>query len=288
MNALRIISMAALALTFVACDNEMNATMEPEQKGIHFTATIANPATKTTYTEDGATINVTWRAREGSYEGDKIALVHNGTVDIATVTAVDASGNATIEATITGSPSDDDDVALAYPADVVYSATPYDIFPFTPDPYCWDYSHNQDGTLEFIQNHIDFRIGTGRLAVSGETASLKASVAMPSLLCIWKLTLQDGATPTPNALAAQNVTFKINSTLVGYAESSPKSVYYFGMVPVYCVPPYVYPWEPSSDDLTITIEATVGSDTYTYTKVGDIQFPAGKYYQSTVTMTKTP
>ena len=104
---------------------------------MHFTATIAAPSgdatTRTVYTEDGTTINVKWKV------GDEIALVHNGVVDVAEVKTVDdVTGKATIEADITGSPKDNDDVYLAYPADAVASATPYSPFPFTPNPTIFD------------------------------------------------------------------------------------------------------------------------------------------------------
>ena len=120
MKTLKLFCMAALTLVMGACsndDNEMEQPAQPQTQ-IHFTATIAalgnGATTRTTYTENGKTINVAWAV------DDQIALVHNGVKDVATVTAVDdVSGNATIEATLTGSPSDQDDVVLVYPADAV-------------------------------------------------------------------------------------------------------------------------------------------------------------------------
>jgi hypothetical protein len=277
MKALRLFSMAALALAFAACNKEIEKKEiiieEPAQVGIPFTATIGAPATKTVITEgtgdDAGKLLVVWKV------GDEVALVHNSVVDVATVTAVDGSGNATIDATITGSPSDNDDVALVYPADAVASATPSSPFPFTPASACWDKVKGQDGTLEFIQNNIDFRIGSGKLSVSGDpaTASLKASVSMPSFICIWKLTLQDDAA-TPNSLAATSLAVSSNSAIQAAATSTAKSVYYLGVVPSLF---------PSGK---LVISTAVGSDSYTYTKDAGITLTAGKYYQSTVTMTK--
>lgn len=135
MKTFRLFSMAALALMMAACSSEDNEILQNTQQlgTMHFTATIAAPSgdatTRTAYTEDGTTINVKWEV------GDQIALVHNGVVNVAEVKTVDdVTGKATIEADITGSPSDNDDVYLAYPADAVYSATPYSSLPFTPDP----------------------------------------------------------------------------------------------------------------------------------------------------------
>ena len=133
MKTFRLFSMAALALMMAACSNNEDSALEntiPAAPGtMHFTATIAAPSgdatTRTVYTEVGTTINVKWKV------GDQIALVHNGVVDVAEVKTVDdVTGKATIEANITGSPSDDDVVTLAYPANAVVSATPYKTFTF--------------------------------------------------------------------------------------------------------------------------------------------------------------
>jgi len=272
----KLFGILAMALVVATCspislEKEVQS-VEPID-GITFTATIGAPATKTVITEgtgdDAGKLLVVWKV------GDEVALVHNSVVDVATVTAVDGSGNATINATITGSPSDNDDVVLVYPADAVASATPSSPFPFTPASTCWDKVKGQDGTLDFIQNNIDFRIGSGKLSVSGDpaTASLKASVSMPSFICIWKLTLQDDAA-TPNSLAATSLTVSSNGAIQAAATSTAKSVYYLGVVPSLF---------PSGK---LVISTTVGSDSYTYTKDAGITLTAGKYYQSTVTMTK--
>ena len=275
MKTFRLFSMAALALAMAACSSEDNEILQNTQQPgtMHFTATIAAPsgdaATRTVYTEVGTTINVKWKV------GDQIALVHNGVVDVAEVKTVDnVTGKATIEATITGSPSDNDDVYLAYPADAVASATSYPPLPFTPNTTTFNKVKNQDGTLEFIQNNLDFRMGSGKLAVSGSDVTLKGSVSVSSLICIWKLTLQDNAA-TPNALNATQLTFKNNTFPQAKAISAAKSDYYLCVVPSFI---------PDASG-TFSFEATVGSDTYTFSKTG-LNLTAGEYYQSTLTMAK--
>ena len=275
MKTMKLFSMAAVALLMAACSNsdDFDVQKPAETAGVyHFEATIAAPnadaSMRTVYTEEGSTINVKWAV------GDQIALVHNGVVDVATVTAVDVSGNATIEATITGTPADNDDVTLAYPADAVSSAEPsalFPSFPFTPKLTSISKLGSQDGTLEFIQNNLDLRMSDGKLAVSGDKATLKGSVSIPSLICIWKLTLQDNAS-TP--LDATKLTVKYGTSTQARATSTGKSAYYLAFVPSML---------PSGD---LTIEATVGSDTYTYTKTGTVSLTAGKFYQSTVKMAK--
>jgi len=273
----RLFSMAALALVMAACSSNddmiQQQPAQPQGKKMHFTATIEAPnsTTRTVYTPDKDAnnkdiIKVAWK------EGDEIALIHGGVKDVVTIGTPNADGSAPISGDITVG-ANDETVVLAYPAAAVYSATHYGTFPFTPNPTCWDKAHAQDGTLEFIQNNIDFRMGSGKLSVSGDpaTASLKESVKMPSMISIWKLTLQDN---TSAALSATAVKVKANGELVAGATSTAKSAYYLCMVPSFI---------PEGD---LVIEATVGSDTYTYTKAGGVSLTVGKFYQSTVTLTK--
>jgi hypothetical protein len=269
MKTLKLFSTAALALLMAACSNDIQQPSQQQQGSMPFTATLAAPgsdaATRTVYTEsesDGK-ISVAWKV------DDQIALVHNGVKDVATVKAVDATtGVATIEGTITGSPADNDAVVLVYPADVVSG--------INESSPVYDFSKwkTQDGTKEYIATNIDFRQGSGQLTVSGAVASLKNNVSMPSGIAIWKLTLQDDATPAA-ALNATSLSVKFGDNApMAVAKSDGKSAYYLGMLPV------------AMGEGALTIEATVGSDTYSYTKAEGITLLSGKYYQNTVTMTK--
>ena len=87
MKAIRLFSMAALAIMMAACSSDLNEiTEQPQQpqqaEGIPFKAILPAPgsdATRTALTQSGTSITVAWKAKEeGVYEGDKIALLHNG------------------------------------------------------------------------------------------------------------------------------------------------------------------------------------------------------------------
>ena len=273
LKAIKLFSIAALALLMGACssEDEMTQQAQPQDGQYHFTATIGAPGsgTRTTYTENTTSgiINVAWKV------GDQIALVHNSKKDVATVTAVNTDGSATITATFTGSPSDGDDVRLVYPAAFVKQATggtdgtSYDV-----DTDFTNKGYTQDGTLSYIQNNLDWREDMGQLSVDGTEVTLAYAADMASLISIWKLTLQDDATTTaPAALSATKVKIKSggNDWSSTATLSSGKSTLYIAMIDV--------------SDLDITIEATVGNATYTYTKEG-VTLDPGVYYQSTVTM----
>lgn len=260
--------MAALALVMAACSNDDNDTpnINPAEAGVvHFSATLPAPnsgaTTRTEYTEDAGTINVAWKA------GDEIALCHNGKKDVITLKASDinSDGSVTINADITA--TDGEDVTVAYPAarvDLVSGATA--VF----EGNDWE---AQDGTLDYIATNLDTRRGTGKFAVSGNKASFQSDITVnAAVFAIWKLTLTDGT----NALNATQVTLTKGSTTIAKATSTAKSVYYMAVSPNLL----------SAYDGTFAIEATVGSDTYTYSR-SSLTLTAGKYYQSTVTMTMT-
>ena len=281
MKTFRLFSMAALALVMAACSSDDNVIeQQPTQQPgkMHFTATIAAPnsgattrtiGTLATDNDNKDIINVAWK------EGDEIALIHNEVLEKATVTAVnETTGVATIEGSADWEeePTDGEDVILVYPYDRVFNSVPESPWDYVPELYPF---HAQTGTLDGVfSDGLDWREGAGTFSVNGSDVTLSSTVKMASNVAIWKLTLQDNAA-TPNSLAATKVTVKVGTTTVAETETgSAMSEYYICLAPA----------TMGTGDLTI--EATVGSDTYIYTKAGGVSLETSKYYQSTVTMAK--
>ena len=257
----------------VACSTE-DLTQQTQIKTgeMHFTATIAAPSgtTRTTYEQDGDNINVKWVV------GDEIALIHNGVKDVATVEKVNADGSATITGIITGA-TNEADVRLVYPAARVGEVTGgLDGTEYSSDSDVEGKLLTQDGTLKYIQKNLDFRSDMNQLSVEGAKATLAYPAEdMAAELAIWKLTLQDDA-ETPAALSATQVSVILDGeepvTIASTTTlSTATSTVYLAIDMI------------NEEDLTI--EATVGEDTYSYTKNG-VTLAAGTYYQSTVTMAK--
>lgn len=277
MKTFKIFSTTALALMMAACSSEDTAQSNyPAQQGqkVPFCATIAAPGsgagTRTEYTEvttgsAAGTINVVWKA------GDEIVLIHNGKADVVKVETVNEDGSATITGDITVG-TDGEAIEVCYPAAL----------------WEWDEETSgairnatfvsniikQDGTLKYIQDNLDVRMGEGKLKVDGDKATLSANVSLASQIAIWKLTLQDDA-ETPAALKATQVIVKVDEPTATIARtttlSTPTSTVYLAMDMI--------------NEENLTIEATVGEDTYSYTnEVTSLE--RGKYYQSTVTMAK--
>ena len=288
MKAIKLFSMAALAIMMAACSNDLNEiTEQPQQpqqaEGIPFKAILPAPgsdaATRTTYgTFGGASgLPVSWRAKDGTYDGDQIALLHNGVKDVATVTAVDASGNATIEATITGSPADNDDVVLVYPAASVNSTGSGT--GFTPDATYAARQLAQDGTLEYIANYLDGREGSGKLLVNSEGASLKSNVSMASKIAIWQFWLKD---TQGNNLPATKVTMKLGNQAIAQAiPAGGTNQFYMCMVPKSFETLYTAAASASLPTPVFCIEATKGTDTYTYPVFTQMNLTVNTFYQTT-------
>ena len=268
-----------MACIISSCSSDDNDTIQTNQtNGIHFVATIgpakSSNITRTTYTESGTTIDVSWRAKEdGVYDGDQIALLHNGVKDVVTVTAVDPiTGVATIEGNITGSPADNDDVVLVFPASSVNSTGTGTAFEATTASKVAQM--NQDGTLAYIQDNLDSRLGSGKLCVptSGD-ASLKTNVTMTSQISIWKLSLTIDDKTT---LGASELTMFIGNTSIARVTNTYRSVFYVCVVPATMA--------TLSGDLSV--DALNGSTIYSSRKYSGINLETGKYYQSTLIMSR--
>ena len=204
-------------------------------------------------------------------EGDQIALVHGGVKDVVTVGKPNPDGSAPITGDITVG-ADNEDIVLVYPADLVDVAVGGTAY--TENTDVTNKFNSQAGTLAYIQNNLDIRKGTGKLAVSGASASLKANVSMTSQIAIWKLTMKDDYN---DDIDAQKVTVKVGGKTVAYASTTSP---YFSPNIVYLA------LNPATMGTGILrIEAEGLGDTYYIEKSG-VSLTAGKFYQSTLNMSE--
>ena len=266
----KLFSIAAAALMMVACSTE-DLTQQTQIKTgeMHFTATIAAPSgtTRTTYEQDGDNINVKWVV------GDEIALVHNKVKDVAKVKSISSDGtSATIEGILTGTTDELNGavVTLYYPAARISGVTSDGNPVF--DGSVEGKISSQDGTPKYIQDNLDFRVGSSTFSVNGSEATLKEAAKMLSQIAIWKLTLSDGT----NNLSATQVKIKGGESVLASTTTLTAGT----SVVTLAIPTDVF------IDGALTIEATVGDDTYAYTKAEGAKFNPGTYYQSTVSMAK--
>jgi len=262
-TSIRILSLAVLALTMAACSNdtEQPTAVQPAPgnagEGIPFSATIATgSATTRALTEENGTIISTWA------KGEQVALIHNGVVDVMTIeNDPDENGNVTITGTLKGSPKNNDDVTVVFPASAVDK---------DEKTVKTDFLNAQDGTLATIATDLNLRQSDGaKLKVGELTATLSGTVTLANQIAIVKFSLSDGY----NALAAKQFVIKDGSdnVLTTVTPSEATSNLYVAMA-------------PATNAAAFKFEATVGDFTYTYEKSGVI-LEASTYYQSPIKMT---
>ena len=263
-TSIRILSLAVLALAMAACSNDMEqpTVVQPAPgnagEGIPFSATISTGSATTRALKedtDEGTIISTWAKDE------QVALIHNGVVDVMTAGEPDENGNVTITGTLSVTPKNGDDVTVVYPASAVDATT---------KAVKADLLTTQGGTLTTIASSLNLRQSDGATFKVGElTATLNGTVTLANQIAIVKFSLSDGN----NALKTTELTISDGSKTITVKPSEAASDLYVAMAPT------------SGSGANYSFSATVGSETYTYSKTGVI-LAAGTYYHSPIKMDK--
>jgi hypothetical protein len=262
MKISKLFSLAALALITTACSDQIEQVQQPRNtEGIPFTATISTEGHAATrlLAESGTSITATWAT------GEKVALIYTvGTttyLEEATVTP-QTDGTATISTTLEGSPVDDTDVTIVYPASAVDKST---------KDVKTGLLTSQNGLLTgtgSISDKYDLRKTStpAKLKIDGTTASLKGTVKLAQQVSIWKLTLQNGGVD----VAAKTLTIKdaSDNLLASAALTTAGSVFYVAV----------------PDMTSVKLIAANGANSYSYSK-SSVSISVGKYYQSTINLT---
>ena len=246
MKTLVALLMVGATVTSCSSDNEMDS---PKASAVK-TYTMTVQATKggdgtRALNLDGNTLNATWTA------GDVVEVwTEDGTTKkYGTLTAATAGASTTLTGTLTTAPTDQETLTLKY---------------LSPN-----YS-SQDGTLTGTANSIDkicdYATATVTATVDGDNVTTTAA-AFKNQQAVVKFTLKNG----DDALSATKLVVAVGSTEYEVNPESAASEIYVAI--------------PGFSDKTITLTATVGSDTYTYEKSG-VTFANGKYYRVAVKMTK--
>lgn len=260
MKTIKQLSIAALTLMLGACAND-NMTPEPVGEGIPFSATITAGSATRALAESDDNLEVSWE------KGEKVALIHNGLVEVMEVEIFDVmTKTAKIKGTITGNPANGDDVTVVYPASAVNTET---------KTVKTGLLATQDGTLTTIGKELDLCVSSGaKLSVGAGLVTLGGTVHLANQHAIVKFSLTKDGT---NAINASQFVIKdgSNNVITTVTPNPAASTFFVAMAP--------------ASAATFNFEATVGSDAYTYSKVG-ATLAAGKYYQSPMTMAlvKTP
>lgn len=197
---------AALALMIISCSNDDNEITPQPVKTIPFTATVRhdNGATTRGIVETDTALISTWS------EGEQVALVHNGVVDVMDVTPL-SDKEATISGMLSGSPKDGDDIIIIYPA----SAAKDDASGNLKD----DLLANQNGLLtgegSIAEKYNVHKSSGAKLKVGDDAASLEGTVELANQFAIFKLTLKllDGTPVSTDEMVIKDGSNRVLTTV---------------------------------------------------------------------------
>ena len=260
MHTTKYFLMAALALMTAACSNDDNDILTPAEQpakseGITITAQLApkssvsgtRKVTEGTGAQAG-TIVAEWEVNE------HLAILYskdgNQMAD-ARIKSVDASGNATIEFTVVEGTADNTYCEIIYP----YSAARTDKSGRKSNSALLS---NQDGTLSA---NLDVRYGAGKIQVT--TPGLDVTTQPQAQFAIWKLTLDK---------TAKDLYITANGELIAGATLASAGTEFTVAVPQF-------------ENQTIAVVANDESNNCYYFSKASVTIAAGKYYQSSPTMT---
>jgi len=259
MKATKIFMMAALALTFAACSNDDNdlaqqPAEQPANGEITITATLEaadDAKTRSLSDPDGENkIQSTWETT------DEFAILYNnGTEDtksIATVKSINAS-TVTITFTIPATLADNTACKIVYPASAA-NATNTDADVATA-------LATQDGVLATAP---DIRVGTA--TINKTTHSLESVTKLAAQNAVFKFTLEGPSIDATHPLVIKD---NSNKTITTITPASTATSVYVAM--------------PAA--ASTTYKFIVDTDDNKYLKSGTATIEAGKYYQTTLTMT---
>ena len=251
-------TLAALLIasaTFVACSSDDNIIDEQPASQQVYTLSVSatkggDEALTRALSLDGKTLNATWATTENIYvkKGDTWAT---GSLKPQT-----DGTTATLKGTLSGITIEASDVlTLQFPRSGALDYT------------------GQVGTLADIAAKYDYATATVTVASVSATGNINPTAATTTFTnqqAIVKFTLVDKADGT-TPLNATQLTVNDGNTDYTVTPASATSEIYVAI--------------PGIADKTVTLTATVGSDTYTYEKA-NVTFTNGKYYSITVKMTK--
>ena len=245
---LAVVLFAASAFTACSNNDEQASVLPVNTYTITVNATKGDDASSAPSNRalalDDTKLNATWAA------GEQVTVynVTKSTELTGNLTAQSAGASTTLTGTLTGSVSDGDELTLKF---------------LSPD-----YTP-QTGTLDYIAAHCDYATATVTVSsISGNNITTTAA-NFTNQQAIVKFSLKDNAKANDNDLSATQLVVTVNGTSYTVTPTSATNVFYVAI--------------PGFASKNVALAATVGNDTYTYTKTG-VTFDNGKYYTVSVKM----
>lgn len=248
----KIYAIITMATALVACSREEQSRSIEDPEAPTYTLTIeatkgedGADASKALTIDDSGAKNVL-NATWAYGEAVTVYNVTRSATLTGTLTAQSSGASTTLKGTLTGTIEDGDELKLTF---------------LSPD-----YA-SQDGTLEYIASHCDYAEATVTVTDVSTPSVTTSAANFVNQQAIVKFALKNKATDA--AIAATSLTVNDGTNTYAVAPASATSELYVAI--------------PGFSGQTITLEATDGSDDFSYEKSG-VSFTSGQYYEIAVKM----
>ena len=258
-NVKRLCTLLLAALAFAACSNENDdiAGQEPVQPvngDITFTAVfgVKNATTRALSDPGDGTLTASWQ------QGEEIAIVFGGNKYVATVTAVDGQGSATVSATLPSNTPNNQAVTFIYPASAV-------------DEYGTlnDLLSSQDGTLATLSSTLDLATANGNIVIDGTNAQPNGTVTLVNQFAVCKFQFKDESDQAIEDITKLTITDLATQDIITVTSSAAQSAVYVAML-------------PSNNSMKFELETGSGS---IYNRTASSHLEAGMFYHPTLQVT---
>jgi hypothetical protein len=256
-NLKHLCTLLLTALAFAACSSDDDVTQEPVQpvKGdITFTAVfgVKNATTRALTDPGNGTLTASWQ------QGEQIAIIFGGNKYVATVTAVDSEGSATVSATLPSGTPNNQAVTYIYPASAADGSGVLS-----------DLLSSQDGTLATLSSTLDVATAEGTIVIDGTSAQPNGSVTLVNQFAVCKFQFKDENNQAITDITKLTITDLATTEVITVTASPSLSAVYVAM-------------KPSNNSTKFKVETYNGS---VYKKTASANLQAGLFYHPTLQVT---
>ena len=253
-NLKHLCTLLLAALAFAACSSDDDVTQEPVQpvKGdITFTAVfgVKNTTTRALTDPGNGTLTASWQ------QGEQIAIIFGGNKYVATVTAVDSEGSATVSATLPSGTPNNQAVTYIYPASAADGSGVLS-----------DLLSSQDGTLATLSSTLDVATAEGTIVIDGTSAQPNGTVTLVNQFAVCKFQFKDENNQAITDITKLTITDLATTEVITVTASPSLSAVYVAM-------------KPSNNSMKFVVEC--GYCLF-YKKTANAHLDAGMFYHPTL------
>lgn len=247
---LSALCLATLSLIFSGCKKENNDPQEPAKVHTYKMSITASKSADSQANGPRRVLVLNGTTLNAAWEKDDAVTVYKGETSLGTLTTTEEGASVQFSGTVSGEVEKGDKLTLK----------------FLAPSYA-----EQEGTLAYISANCDYAIATDVEVtdIVDETIYTDGETTFENQQAVVEFNLKDNSN---NAISASELVVKVGTSTSYTVTLTPAASKLYVAIPGFA-------------GETVTLTATVGSDTYTYEKTG-VTFVNGKFYQITAKLKK--